>query len=318
MWAQGEERRPRDTGGQTAFARPKVYHRDKVVAARDGRGRKESSIPLTRLRRKATRLLALAQNVKWHYPGYCNVCGRHVMFLCFDAGDAREQLLCPMCRSNSRKRHVVQRLLLELGGGHKSLRALSSDGLSRDVYSAEARDPIWRYLRHDSRFRSSEYLENVARGAKVHGTVTCQDLEHLTYADNSLDVVITEDVFEHIRYPLRGWSEVLRVLRSGGVHIFTVPIRFDRLTLERVAPREEGPDVLLTEPEYHGDRLRGRIVAYRTFGYDMFEELNRLGFHTTLALSCLKDRAFGIVDSTVIVSRRTDGAPAEERTQRPT
>jgi hypothetical protein len=63
-------------------------------------------------------------------------------------------------------------------------------------------------------------------------------------------------------------------------------------------------DVHLLPPEYHGDPLRGTILAYRTFGIDLFESLNAIGFETQVNFSTFADRHWGIFDSSVFVSRR--------------
>jgi SAM-dependent methyltransferase len=115
--------------------------------------------------------------------------------------------------------------------------------------------------------------------------------------------VITEDGLEHVRYPDSAFAEIARVLRKGGVHIFTVPMTFDQPTLERVQAREDGNDLLLAEPEYHGDGLRRRIIAYRSFGYDIFERLRNFGFETRAMMSTLRDHRIGVIQSCVLVSR---------------
>jgi predicted SAM-dependent methyltransferase len=53
--------------------------------------------------------------------------------------------------------------------------------------------------------------------------VTNQNLECLTFADESLDLVITSDVMEHARLDDRAHREIYRVLKPGGIYIFTVP-----------------------------------------------------------------------------------------------
>ncbi len=252
----------------------------------------------------AGRALKVVRNLRWHAVGRCNGCGHATVFICLEPTTARGGMWCPRCRSFSRKRHVLKHLL-EREGGLRSLRDLARRGLNEDVYSAGATDIMARFLGGDPRFHCSDYLEDVPRGEPLPGGGTCQDLEKLTFPDDSFDVVITEDVLEHVRYPERAFAEIARVLRPGGAHIFTVPLRLDRPTLERVEPREDGEDRLLTEPEYHGDPLRGNIIAYRTFGNDIFERLGRHGFETTLDLAMTPLRRLGIVDSTVLVSRLT-------------
>ena len=89
------------------------------------------------------------------------------------------------------------------------------------------------------------------RGTQV-GDVTCQDLECLTFEDESFDLFITQDVLEHVLRPDLAVNEIARVLRRGGAHVFTVPVYRGRTTLIRAIPSASGIEHL--EPsEYHGN-----------------------------------------------------------------
>ena len=51
----------------------------------------------------------------------------------------------------------------------------------------------------------------------------CEDASALSYEDNFFDIVVACDVFEHIADDHRAMAHVYRVLKKGGVVIFTVP-----------------------------------------------------------------------------------------------
>ena len=81
----------------------------------------------------------------------------------------------------------------------------------------------------------------------------CEDLERLTFPDGQFDVVITQEVFEHVFDYRRAFGEVMRTLRSGGAHVFTTPkYKHLRKSQDR-AVRRNGEVVHLAEPEYHGN-----------------------------------------------------------------
>jgi len=65
-------------------------------------------------------------------------------------------------------------------------------------------------------------------------------------------------------------------------------------------------DLHLLPPEYHGDTIRGKILAYRTFGRDFVDELEKIGFETDIHFSSYVDRFSGIFDSFVFASRKVD------------
>lgn len=210
--------------------------------------------------------------------------------------------MCLFCRSVPRHRLVATVLAEKLGTG-RPLRELAAKGSTQDLFVAANTGPLVRGLGRDlTRVSRSEFQADVPRGGHLPqgDGATCQDLQELTYADNSFDIVVTEDVFEHVRNPDAAFAEIARVLRPGGCHIFTVPIELDRRTLTRV-DTTGSEDVLLMEPEWHGDGA-GRVLSYRTYGYDLFESLQRFGFDTRLRCPSFSDRRRGVYDACVLVS----------------
>lgn len=241
------------------------------------------------------------QNYRHHRVGKCLVCGKTSLFVCLDCNSFRNSMICLFCRSASRNRHVAKAILGIVGGG-KSIADLPAVG-NVTIYNTATDDCFCRVLRGYHGYFSSCYKEGLEFGTEISPRASCQNIEALTYADNLFDFVITEDVFEHVRHPEMGFREIYRVLRPGGYHVFTVPFHFDRPTLIRVDTSGD-EDVHLLSPEYHGDPLRGTILAYRTFGIDLFEQLNTIGFETRVSFSTFADRRWGIFDSSVFLSRR--------------
>jgi SAM-dependent methyltransferase len=98
----------------------------------------------------------------------------------------------------------------------------------------------------------------------------CENLECLTFPDESFDLFITQDVLEHVLRPDLAVAEIARVLRPGGAHIFTVPVFWGRSTLVRAEPRQEGGTTLLMEAQYHDDPVGdGRSLVVREWGDDL-------------------------------------------------
>ena len=44
----------------------------------------------------------------------------------------------------------------------------------------------------------------------------CQDLMNLTYENNTFDLVLSSDIFEHVRKPYIGFKEINRIPKLGG------------------------------------------------------------------------------------------------------
>ena len=251
---------------------------------------------------KTPKLGKAVLNYRHHRFGRCTVCGRLTIFFCLDKESFRNTMICLFCRSASRNRHVAKAMLGIIGEECSSIADLPS-AADVTIYNTAMDDCFCRVLRNYNGCFSSYYKDGVTTGAEISPRTSCQNIEALNYADNSFDFVITEDVFEHVRHPEKGFREIYRVLRPGGNHIFTIPFHFDRHTLIRVDTSDD-EDVHLLPPEYHGDPLRGTILAYRTFGIDMFAQLNDIGFETRVEFSSFADRTSGIFDSSVFVSRR--------------
>jgi SAM-dependent methyltransferase len=243
-------------------------------------------------------------SLRRHSGGFCSVCHRRTVFLITDAVKSiRNNAVCVRCRSCSRNRHLVH-CLLECFAAREI--ASLADFRARPeiaVFNASNQSPIARALGTGKNLYSTEYFEDVAPGESKNG-VRCENLERLTFGDASIDLAITEDVFEHVRDYEKGFSELWRVLKPGGYHVFTVPFYFDQPTASLFKKRGEVYELL--EPvEYHGDHLRGKIPVYHRFGYDLFAKLEKIGFATRLARAeYYEAKQFGTFDCYTFVSYR--------------
>jgi SAM-dependent methyltransferase len=159
----------------------------------------------------------------------------------------------------------------------ESIQTLIGDLLNKQVYVLSAAGPLFEYLRRNCRHLThSLYSDAVEPGGYVGGVLS-QDVQRLTFADESFDLCIHSEVFEHVPDDRAGFREVHRVLKQGGATLFTVPV-FDRdTTLER-ARIANGHIEHLQPPEYHNDQLRGSVLAFRDYGRDVIDRLTAAGF----------------------------------------
>jgi SAM-dependent methyltransferase len=99
-----------------------------------------------------------------------------------------------------------------------------------------------------------------------------EDLENLSFEDESLDSHLTQDVFEHLFNPADAFREIARTLRPGGAHVFTTPlVRKNEPTRFCAHLAPDGTVVHLVErPEYHSNPLssEGSLVTVNC-GYDI-------------------------------------------------
>src|SRR5262249_23430285 len=99
------------------------------------------------------------------------------------------------------------------------------------------------------------------------------------------DLVITQDVMEHVLDPTRAFAEIARALKPGGAHIFTVPLVNKARASEVRAKRDQkGAVIYLQPPEYHDNPAssEGSLVSMH-WGYDICEFIFKAsGLYTTL------------------------------------
>jgi SAM-dependent methyltransferase len=153
-------------------------------------------------------------------------------------------------------------------------------------------------------YLGTHYFPGVAPGTVNRG-YRCENLEAQTFASESFDLVITQDVFEHVLDPERAFAEVARTLRSGGAHVFTVPWYSQRPTVVR-AVREGDGIRYLEKPVYHGNPLAdsGSLVV-RDWGWDLCDVIFKATGMTTAVIR-IQDRRLGILGEflDVLVSRK--------------
>ena len=208
--------------------------------------------------------------------GYCPVCGFHADFRSYAPLDfpcKRNDFICHNCGSVGRNRHLAIVALDEFKTRAKasSLKEFA-DVFDGAIYITCVKEAVSRALRGGRNVTSSEFIDGVPSGEYKDG-ILCQDLQATTFPDNSFDLVITEDVLEHVPEPKQAFAEIRRILKPGGFHISTIPVEWDK---EESFPRAKiinGELVHLTEPEYHGDPFRAEgILAFTTYGRDILEQ----------------------------------------------
>jgi GT2 family glycosyltransferase/glycosyltransferase involved in cell wall biosynthesis/SAM-dependent methyltransferase len=211
----------------------------------------------------------------------CSVCGSDHLITQPIEGNYREAFVCRNCFALGRT-EALARVLLErfTHHGERSLAELVRLRSSIHIHEFGFVGAIAETLRGQPGYEVSEFFEEVKPGTLGPGDVRCEDLTCLTFSDESFDVVISQDVLEHVPNPERAFSEIARVLKPGGSHVFTVPQdRNLSLSVTRAKQTSEGIEHLLP-PEYHGDpiRVEGALV-FTDFGTDLGAMHGTAGLH---------------------------------------
>jgi len=194
-----------------------------------------------------------------HY-GFCPICQAPAKFVARHAW-FRDHYHCAGCGSLPRQRALVQ-VLDEVIAGWRQM----------EVLEPSPSGPASERLKRDAaRYVPTYCYPGVATGT-MHDGFRCEDVERLTFPDASFDLVVTQEVFEHVVDYRRGYREVMRVLRPGGAHVFTTPKYPQLRRSEDRAVRRDGRLVHLLDPEYHGNPIddAGSLVTVH-YGDDLPE-----------------------------------------------
>lgn len=225
--------------------------------------------------------------------GWCPICVRRSVFAQIGE-NLREDVLCIRCRSSPRARAMLL-----------ALDRLSPSWRNLDVYEAGPSGRFSSYLAQEChRVTASFYLPSVPWGQSYDG-MRSEDLENLTFDDASFDVVVTQDVLEHVLRPTVALAEIARVLRPNGLHLFTVPYSPQNPTAARAQPGQDGEILLLAPAHYHGDPLDpAGVLVITDWGLDLPDLVEEAsGLRTEVLTLC--DVAVGIPDPvTVFISRK--------------
>jgi len=240
--------------------------------------------------RKLIELDAIPGNEPFVTEGFCHVCGkRHPMqvsqmYSSKATPDGRiipnwrEHLNCLNCGTVNRIRGALKVLDQEF-----------RPAPGARVYVTEQVTSLFALLK--TRFPSivgSEYLSSKLVSGIITDGVRHEDIQALSFADKSFDLILSFDVLEHVPFRQRSFEELFRTLAPGGRLLFTVPFSFtNRDEVARAILDERGEVQHLMEPEYHGNPvdMEGGSLCFRYFGWSVIDHLKEAGFVEVEVLS---------------------------------
>ena len=230
------------------------------------------------LKRLWRRGLALGDGNFLETDGWCPICEAETRFRSkYDW--LRDHFLCDLCGSIPRERalmHVIETWY----PGWRELRMHESSPGNRGT-SVKLANQVKDYT-------ATQFDPELPLGDEAqHRAWRNENLERQTFADESFDLVISQDVMEHVFDPAAAFREIGRTLRPGGAHIFTTPLVKGREPSERRASmKADGTIEHHAEPEYHGNPIsaEGSLVTMH-WGYDIADAIREAsGLHTEIVL----------------------------------
>lgn len=196
--------------------------------------------------------------------------------------DQREGLRCSSCHSNLRSRQLAKCILDAMNRHAKILTELCGAAEFRTQAIAEINSAsnLHSFLAQATGLRYLEY------GSTKPG-VPSEDLLNLTYPDRTFDLIVNSDVLKHVPDMERALAEIYRVLKCGGLYIFSVPVVWKQPQTRRRAEIRKNKLVHLMPPSYHGAECEGRsdFLVFYEFGRDFERTCENSGF----SVSVIKD-----------------------------
>ena len=130
-------------------------------------------------------------------------------------------------------------------------------------------------------FGSKESLWQEVKRRRLEAYSRAQkDLMDLSYPSESFDLVLTSDTLEHVPDFQKGLREIGRIMKPQALHIFTIPVVWDRPRTRKRAFMRGREIFHLLPPSYHGSSNNpsdDRLV-FSELGADVESTIKEQGF----------------------------------------
>ena len=183
----------------------------------------------------------------------CSFCGYRGLFVTARKGHVHASFRCPNCESRPRDRSIAlffRKNSLELSG--------------RDILHIAPEWPLFRKLKNEPGYIGGDVQKRRNANAIV-------DITSINFESNHFDFLICNHVMEHVQDDNKAMSECFRVLKPGGIGLFSVPLSGKKKTWEP----PKGMSVSEIEAIVGWDHKR-------LYGYDFAEKLEKFGFKVDL------------------------------------
>jgi len=211
---------------------------------------------------------------QWLQIGFCELCGRDTRFSVSwestqnNIPNYREHLQCQHCKLPNRKRFILNLLKKRQAEDVKS------------VFMYEQTTDVFAYAKNafNFDFTGSEFLGYDKKPGQVIDGIRHEDATGLSFPNNSFDILVSNDVFEHVQDIRKTLAEAYRVLREGGELLISVPFSYSEQTVRRAYVENNRVKHILPAV-YHQNPLSGDgSLVFYDYGWDFLSFLKDASF----------------------------------------
>lgn len=225
------------------------------------------------------------KNQSWFLPGFCEPCYKETRFLvdwAYSDGvipNYRERLVCVSCGLNNRQRFMAN-----------YIKQICHDNQSvTDIYLYEQVTNFYKYLKTELtniNIIGSEYLGFNIKGGEIINNIRHEDALNLSFNESSFDMIVSNDVYEHVPDIEKALRESHRVLKKRGKLLFTIPFYPSKNETTQRAAIKNGEISHILPAQYHGNPLSsaGSLVFYN-FGWDILAQCKIAGFRDAFMIA---------------------------------
>ena len=230
------------------------------------------------------------------HKGFCPCCDQQTTFETWNH-EMRETFKCMHCGSIPRERALM--VTIEKYFPNWRQVAIHESSPAQRGTSVKLKAQC-------SHYTTSQYYPGQPFGIIIDGHRN-EDLEQQTFGNNMFDIVVTQDVLEHVYDPKKTSTEIARTLKPGGAHIFTTPLVNKHQPSQVWATKGvDGNPVFTHSPEYHRNPVdpKGSPVTMH-WGFDIVHYIKENSGLTTV-IESIDNLDFGIRSELieVVVSRK--------------
>ncbi|XOB62009.1 class I SAM-dependent methyltransferase [Campylobacterota bacterium DY0563] len=239
----------------------------------------------------------IKKDEEFYIFGFCKVCDSPSSFLLDwkwtgnDSINFRERMQCKKCNLNNRQRFIMY-----------YSKYLIKKHVIKDIYLYEQVTPFYKSLKNslgtEINIVGSEYLGFHYKPGEVINEIRHEDALRLSFENESFDLIVSQDVLEHVPDFDKAICETSRVLRKGGQMLFTIPFNINReKSKTRAYINKNNKIIHLEEEMYHGNPVnRKGSLVFTDFGWDIWDTFKKYNFK--LEIITYNDYFYGHIANT--------------------